>query len=108
MPGIGRRGRRFRCGLRSRLFLTRPAPCSKFFTPPRVAKRHAVKCRRFLIKMTDVQIEVLVAVERQNSFCLSWRNPIPARLASTFVQESLKALILVVPFPASHRAIADS
>src|SRR5215831_14967851 len=73
---------------------------------PRVAQRYTVLSGRLLVKVTHLQIEVRLAVERQNPFGFPGRNSFPTRLAFTAVEKSLKTLMLIIPLPASHRSVA--
>src|SRR5262245_8852417 len=75
---------------------------------PCVAECHTMLRGRFLVKVTDVQIEVFVAVKPQNSFRLSWRHALPARLALPAIEQSFESLVLIIPFPPPHRSVANS
>src|SRR5262249_60636761 len=52
---------------------------------PRVAQRYTVLSGRLLVKVTHVQIEVRLAVERQNPFGFPWWYSLPAWLAPASV-----------------------
>src|SRR5712692_10766599 len=75
---------------------------------PAVAERDLVLAAQLLVKMPQVQIEVLVAVQSQHSLHHRHRHFPGGRLAPPPVKQPAKAKLFIALPPAPHVPVADA
>ncbi len=75
---------------------------------PAVAEFDLVLAGQLLVKMRQVQIEILLPIELQHPLHHRHRNPLRRRLASSPVKQPPKPAFLVALSPAPHVPIADA
>src|SRR5438309_5569206 len=75
---------------------------------PAVTQLDRVLFTQLLVKMTHVEIEILLPVQSQNLFHRRQRNPLGAGLSPPPVEQPVIAKFLVALAPAPHVPVADA